>query len=896
MKNHSLLTHIFFFCLFFLFYHITISTSTPPYIAVENITLNCGTSDNSTAPDLRLWVGDIGSNFGPAEEPNHKSNISQAHIQSSSIDAVPYLTARLSYFQFTYVFPVTPGPKFVRLYFYSAPYSGFDKSKDFFTVKAGSFTLLQNFSASILVNPLENKNFVKEFCINVDKHQKLNLTFIPTSSNYYAFVNGIEIVSMPLYLYYRPQDLPLDLYYRAQGYKREVPLHVGQAPPQFFINYSMALEKVYRLNMGGALITPFEDTGMFREWSDGIQYMSSDHGVKRVIPRDPSLMPNYSKIPNYIAPVAVYQSAISMGLDTSKNRVSNLTWRLPVDTGFNYLVRLHFCEIVSEIFLVGTRVFTIYIDYQLAEERADVISWAESNATPIFKDYVVMIKNKSGEDMHLLSIDLHPITEENKNLDAFLIHDAILNGVEVFKLSNPDGNLARPNNVAPSLLDQQPEPAVIKSKTIFIAIGSGVGFLLVLILVCCMVVWKLRKTRRYGSCHPVPKRWWCWPNPYKRKLTRTKLPEVLCRYFTLDELKQATNNFNKELIIGVGGFGNVYMGLIDNGNMTVAIKRMKPESRQGAREFRTEIEMLSQLRHVHLVSLIGYCYDDSEMILVYEYMKNGTLCHHLYDTDNDPLTWKQRLQICIGAARGLHYLHTSTKHPIIHRDVKTTNILLDEKWVSKVSDFGLSKMGLDNSAVSTLVKGTVGYLDPDYARRQQLTEKSDVYSFGVVMFEVLCARKAMNQRLQEEQRNLASWARKCIERGTISQIIDPYLSNKMVPECLNVYVELAESCIRDQGIHRPTMNDVMEKLEFALELQENVDKAKDTNSEEESLIHLAVTSTPWYNNVYNGKVLASTSGTELTTISSGLNYPGLNSVSISITSQDVSMNTITSEG
>jgi serine/threonine protein kinase len=330
--------------------------------------------------------------------------------------------------------------------------------------------------------------------------------------------------------------------------------------------------------------------------------------------------------------------------------------------------------------------------------------------------------------------------------------------------------------------------------------------------------------------------------------------------------------------------------------MTVAIKRMKPESRQGAREFRTEIEMLSQLRHVHLVSLIGYCNDDSEMILVYEYMKNGTLCHHLYDTDNDPLTWKQRLQICIGAARGLHYLHTSTKHPIIHRDVKTTNILLDEKWVSKVSDFGLSKMGLDNSAVSTLVKGTVGYLDPDYARRQQLTEKSDVYSFGVVMFEVLCARKAMNQRLQEEQRNLASWARKCIERGTISQIIDPYLSNKMVPECLKVYVELAESCIRDQGIHRPTMNDVMEKLEFALELQENADKAKDTDSEEVSLIHLAVTSTPpWYNNVYNGKVLESTSGTELTTISSGLSYPGLNSVSISITSQDVSTNTKTSE-
>ncbi|XP_050279677.1 receptor-like protein kinase FERONIA isoform X1 [Quercus robur] len=860
MKNHSMLTPFFFvFFLFFIFHNITVATSTPPYIAVDDITLDCGSFGNSKATDKRDWIGDKGSKYGPMEQ-NNESNSSEAQRQASSIESIPYRTARLSYSQFTYVFPVTPGPKFVRLYFYSAAYSGFTKSRDFFTVKAGSFTLLRNFSASIYTDSSDEKYFVKEFCINVEKNKKLNLTFIPFTSgsiSYYAFINGIEVVSMPMdYMYYTSSSSIIE---------GKVPVYVGQAL-QFYINYSMALEMFYRLNIGGSSISPMEDTGMFRQWSEGrTDYLWSD-GVN---PRDPSLKLKYSKIPKYIAPDTVYQSAASMGPNRTRNSMSNLTWGFPVETGFNYLVRLHFCEIDPHIQISGIREFTIYIDYQLAEETADVILWADDNDTPYYKDYVVMIQNK-GEDSHTLAIDLQPRT------DAALC-DAILNGVEVFKLSDPSGNLAGLNMVPPPM-DQQPALAASKSntkKTMFIAIGSGVGFLVVAALVCFMVLCKLKKTERYGSYHPLAK-WWCWfrPDPYKREFSRrtaSSLPGELCRYFSLDEIKTATNNFNEDLIVGVGGFGNVYKGLIEQGNIVVAIKRMKQESRQGAREFMTEIEMLSKLRHVHLVSLIGYCNDESEMILVYEYMTNGTLRHHLYDTPNDPLTWKQRLQICIGAARGLHYLHTCTKHPIIHRDVKTTNILLDEKWVSKVSDFGLSKMGSDNTAVSTLVKGTWGYLDPDYARRQQLTEKSDVYSFGVVMFEVLCARKALNQRLQEEERNLASWARKCIERGTIGEIIDPYLTNKIALECFKVYVELAESCVSDHGIERPTMNDVMEKLEFALELQEYAEATKDTDSEVVS---------------FRGQVLESTSGTELSTISTGLSYPGLDSITISITSQD----------
>ncbi|KVI01547.1 Protein kinase, ATP binding site-containing protein [Cynara cardunculus var. scolymus] len=212
------------------------------------------------------------------------------------------------------------------------------------------------------------------------------------------------------------------------------------------------------------------------------------------------------------------------------------------------------------------------------------------------------------------------------------------------------------------------------------------------------------------------------------------------------------------------------------------------------------------------------------MILVYEYMPNGTLEDHLHKLGT-PLSWIQRLNICIGAARGLHYLHTGTgiQVGVIHRDVKSSNILLHESWAAKISDFGLSKIGPTNqpsTCVNTLVKGTFGYLDPDYYATGKLTRKSDVYALGVVLLEVLCRKRAVDATLDEEQWNLARWAQESIKEGKLKHIIDSGIKDQISPKCLREFVRIVESCLHNNPKQRSTMAGVVASLESVLALQE----------------------------------------------------------------------------
>nr|XP_010320928.1 probable receptor-like protein kinase At5g59700 [Solanum lycopersicum]XP_025886879.1 probable receptor-like protein kinase At5g59700 [Solanum lycopersicum]AAF76311.1 LescPth2 [Solanum lycopersicum] len=285
------------------------------------------------------------------------------------------------------------------------------------------------------------------------------------------------------------------------------------------------------------------------------------------------------------------------------------------------------------------------------------------------------------------------------------------------------------------------------------------------------------------------------------------------------DLQEATNNFDDKFLIGVGIFGKVYRGVLRDGTK-VALKRRKPESPQGIEEFRTEIEILSHCSHPHLVSLIGYCDERNEMILIYDYMENGNLSKRLYGSDLclPTMSWEQRLEICIGAARGLHYLHNSA---VIHRDVKSTNILLDENFVAKITDFGISKTTpeFDQTHLSTMVQGSIGYIDPEYFIRGQLTKKSDVYSFGVVLFEVLCARPAIGR---SHMISLAEWAVETQKMGQLEQIVDPTIVAKIRPESLRMFGETAVKCLASSSENRPSMGDVLWKLEYALHLQEPI--------------------------------------------------------------------------
>lgn len=294
---------------------------------------------------------------------------------------------------------------------------------------------------------------------------------------------------------------------------------------------------------------------------------------------------------------------------------------------------------------------------------------------------------------------------------------------------------------------------------------------------------------------------------------------IAAQIFTFRELCVATNNFNPDSLIGEGGFGRVYKGHIESKNQVVAVKQLDRNGFQGNREFLVEVLMLSLLHHPNLVNLVGYCADGDQRVLVYEYMSNGSLEDHLLELPpgKAPLDWNTRMKIASGAAKGLEYLHEQANPPVIYRDFKASNILLDGEFNPKLSDFGLAKLGPtgDKSHVSTRVMGTYGYCAPEYALTGQLTTKSDVYSFGVVFLEIITGRRVIDNSRPTEEQNLVAWAQPLFkDRRKFTLMADPLLEGTYPIKGLYQALAVAAMCLQEEASTRPLISDVVTALEY----------------------------------------------------------------------------------
>ncbi|XP_047954427.1 putative receptor-like protein kinase At5g39000 isoform X2 [Salvia hispanica] len=747
MKNlHAATSTAIFppFCFYLVFFLLLSSASASA--AIDAISVNCGSKSSGG----NVWRGDM----PPLLQLQGEKTVFRSSTSSAGAGdhPIPYRTARLSRSRFSYRFNVTQGQKILRLHFNPALYRGFKRFNDLFEVEAGGFTLLGNFSASLTADALGLSYFVKEFCVNIDADQLFDVVFYAVNSEFvdtYAFINGIEIISVPAAVsYFGGRYVGVEL--------------VGKSVIN--VDNSTVLEIVRRVNLK----------------QDSVSSSNDAHGVF---------------------------GAWEMASRRKEAKVKSVEWRTLVDVGFRYLVRLHFSELGLEMAEMRGVTFKIYINGVIVDadiERSEG-DYDHEDSIPWHRDYMVMVKGLKREGKREIVICLQS--------NGKLMHGhGILEGFEVLRLSNPDNSLASPNPFPSSFSSSN---WIIQSFDQVLGHRNTIStFVITLLASVNTIVHVLRLI---------------WEVRYREE---KNMPSVkagrLCRRFSLAELQSATRNFSDAHLIGRGGFGKVYIGRIDNGQVTVAIKRLRSNSNQGQREFLTEIETLTELRHVNLVSLIGYCYDRREMILVYDYMAYGTLSDHLYKLSRkgvecSSLTWKERLTICIGAGRGLDYLHTG--HSLIHRDVKASNILLDEKFVAKVADFGLARhMNMRTSHththVSTKVKGTFGYLDPNYYTTGKLTMKSDTFSFGVVLLEVLCGRPAVDAGVGEDKLLLTKWARENISKGKSDQIVAPDLMGEISEDSLKAFIEVAERCLHDDPRERPTMAQVVLQLEYALKQQD----------------------------------------------------------------------------
>ncbi|XP_034702110.1 probable LRR receptor-like serine/threonine-protein kinase At1g07650 isoform X2 [Vitis riparia] len=450
----------------------------------------------------------------------------------------------------------------------------------------------------------------------------------------------------------------------------------------------------------------------------------------------------------------------------------------------NYTVKLHFAEIIfindKSFNSLGERIFDVYIQGKLVLKDFNIEKEAGGTGKPIIKNFTVEVTS------HTLKVQFYWAGRGTTGIPLRGFYGPLISAISV------DPNFEPPSPPG-------------KNWDIKIVVGAA-AVAVVLVLLTLGIL------RRKG--------WLGGKTSEDKELRGLDLQTGL---FTLRQIKAATKNFDAENKLGEGGFGAVFKGTLSDGTV-IAVKQLSSKSKQGNREFVNEVGMISALQHPNLVKLYGCCIEGNQLSLVYEYMENNCLSRALFGRDATyklKLNWSTRQNICVGIARGLAYLHEESTLKIVHRDIKTSNVLLDKDMNAKISDFGLAKLDEDdNTHISTRIAGTIGYMAPEYAMRGYLTDKADVYSFGVVALEIVSGKSNTNYRPKEEFVYLLDWAYVLQERGGLLELVDPDLGSEYSSEQAMVMLNVALLCTNASPTLRPTMSQVVSMLEGRTAVQD----------------------------------------------------------------------------
>ncbi|CAA0831969.1 Probable receptor-like protein kinase [Striga hermonthica] len=646
----------------------------------DNYLLDCGSIGPTTVPGDRIFLSD--QDTGKYLSYNGR-DVQVSEANPKDLPSPIYASANIFESAATYTFHVTrPGWHWIRLHFAPIQNDQHDlKAARFKVSTSNDLVLIQEFQMS----PENATTSLNEYLVNVTT-ERYSLTFQPAQGSV-AYISAIEFVSAPDILI---GDIASSLFPKAD--------YSGLL--------NIAYQTVYRVNVGGPLITAQNDT-LGRTWVSDTPYLDPKVAGNQV-----SVAPNVITYPDgespLIAPPVVYATAMQMADANVEVPSFNITWKLNIDSSFQYLVRLHFADIVSKS--PNDLYFNVYINGKSAITGLDLSTAADGLTSAYFADFVL---NSSMGLLDPLIVQVGPMSNENAGTK-----NALLNGLEVLKMNNSVGSLDGEFGV-----DGQREASAANGTVA--AVGFAMMFGAFVGLGAMAMKWKKRpqdwhKSKSFSSwllpIHAGDTSSFMSKTSLKSQGFSSTMGMGLGRYFSLSELEDATGNWDPTHIIGIGGFGNVYIGEIDDDCQKVAVKRGNPQSEQGINEFQTEIQILSKLRHRHLVSLIGYCDENSEMILVYEFMANGPFRDHLYGKNLPHLTWKQRLEICIVLLEAL------CARPAINPALPREQVNLAE-WAMQWKRKGL----LDKIIDPTLV----GHINPDSMNKFAEAAEKCLSEYGV---------------------------------------------------------------------------------------------------------------------------------------------------------------------